>query len=842
MKKSIIFIIILFMIEFTSVFGELVDITYVKTTNEIVVIATFTKPPKVQYYSKNGSKTVHFFVINDTLVSPIFLPISAESVEGVQIIPFKDTMNLFVYTLTPINANYSVTGSKLYIRLPMSFSSRRLTANFVNLKSEFVLRDIADFFGINLVVYNGAMGKVINSRANNSTLEQILRGILTLSGLSYAYSEDQTLYIGTPEEIERTFLLSFQISAEKVSSEEMSKMFIESIYSLPSSDKSKLFTYGGTKEYRTIASAIGLAASMVAKKIDPKPKWEYVNFIADFNDVQNLLQNLKKIYDFDFVILPELKKVALSGADIEKVKNFLLALQPLQKPKLEEQYKIISSEYPQRVANFLKSLYTNINVQVFGDKVYVPVEFENIAKALIQDPVISKPWKMTFSEITEDIVKTALDYLDVTQEYYILKSYEDSVYVTLFVSEKKFGEFLNIVNSIGTTTMSIKADDELLKKFKVDVIESFADGSKLVRGKIKEIEKLKKAVQENLDTVVIKAEPLDPTKDVISKLTGYTVEFSDGYWIFTVPKQDITKIQEKMEDIRDKYGKNLIVLSDQYDEKAIELVKKLYNVEIYLLSDKTVIYGALAQSAKEFMERFSREDSIIYEIQTIDANLKTMLEDNFGVKVYSFDNFAYIVGKRENVEKARLYVKSTETMIVSVDFVLTSSHIDYIKNVFKVDTTYFENLNKIRISGTIENVLRAAAYLKSLASTIELKSVKSSNNLNKDDLEKIAKFIEISVVIEQVGDVLYLKGTKEEIARLNEEIDKLSQIPELNYEIVSYDDSVDSIMKELYKVETYKTKAGYVVYGTQEQINKVKELAKVFVEGKKIYELISYPE
>ncbi|WP_448378643.1 STN domain-containing protein, partial [Fervidobacterium sp.] len=768
--------VILFLLVFTNSFAELIDLTYVKTSSEIVIIVSFTKTPTVQYYSKNGSKTVHFFVVNDTCVSPIYLPINAESVDAVQVIPFRDAVNLFVYTLTPVSATYNVTGSRLYIRLPLSTSAKRMSANFTNLKSEVVFKDLADFFGINLVLYDSAKGKLVNTSVNNSTVEQILRNLLTITGLSYAYSEDRTLYIGSKEDIEKSFALNFQLPDGKISVEELSKLFMESIYALSLSDKSKLFTYGGSNEYKILASAIGLAAREAAKKMEPKPTWYYFSYTVDEKELEGFLEKLKKIYVFDFVLLPEIRQIALTGDDYQKVQELIKTFKPAQKPAIEAQYKTFTSEYPQRVAEFLKQLYKDVDVKVIGDKLYVSADYENVVKKLLEDPVIARPWKVMFSDISEDTIKTALDYLDITEPNYIVKSHDNTVYVTLFVNEKKYKEFLDLVNAMSFTTATVKADEAFLKSFNIIVVQTFSDGSKLVKGKLKEIERLKKAIEENIVAVVIRAEPSDPSRDVISKVLGYPVDITtDGYWIITVPKQESSNVQEKVKNIRENFGKSIITLNGRYDESAVEIARKIYSVEIYTLTDKLIIYGSQASNAKQFLEKLT-----------------------------------------------------VENFIVPIQIALSNVHIEYVRKVYDVEVIYFPEMNKAVVFGPTERALRAAAYLKSLTMQSDLEALKLPSSLKKEDLEKLNSLFELNVKVEVIGDTIYLKGRRNDIEKLKSEIEKLTQSPELKYELINYDEVLDSVVKELYGVKTYKVKSGYVVYGTQEQLANVKSFVSGF--------------
>jgi len=48
------------------------------------------------------------------------------------------------------------------------------------------------------------------------------------------------------------------------------------------------------------------------------------------------------------------------------------------------------------------------------------------------------------------------------------------------------------------------------------------------------------------------------------------------------------------------------------------------------------------------------------------------------------------------------------------------------------------------------------------------------------------------------------------------------------YDVISYDESLDEILRKLYNVQTYKIKSGYIVYGTQEQLASVKSFVSGF--------------
>ncbi|PHJ12441.1 hypothetical protein IM41_07600, partial [Fervidobacterium sp. SC_NGM5_G05] len=301
----------------TLLYSELLDVSYVTSTNEIVIVLSFSKAPNVLYYGKNESRTVHYFLIDDFAKGSIYLPISIGSTEGVQIVPIDGKVNAFVYTLTPGSVKYNTTGTKLYIRLPYSMSSKRLTASFANIKSDILIKDVAEFFGIKVVLYDGAKDKSVSIKLDNSSIEDVIRTILTAANLSYAYASDQVMYIGSKEEIQKNFAVFWQVYDAQVNVEKLREVLSAGSYLGLTRDKSKVFIYGGVNEYKMIAEAL------VPMKVQD---WYYISYNVSDKDIEEALSQISKIYGFttdDYVILKEQKKIAVKTSKPLEVENLL---------------------------------------------------------------------------------------------------------------------------------------------------------------------------------------------------------------------------------------------------------------------------------------------------------------------------------------------------------------------------------------------------------------------------------------------------------------------------------------------------------------------------------------
>ncbi|MFN4223278.1 MAG: type II secretion system protein GspD [Fervidobacterium nodosum] len=899
-KYFIVFLVLVFFN--TLLYSELLDVSYVTSTNEIVIVLSFSKAPNVLYYGKNESRTVHYFLIDDFAKGSIYLPISIGSTEGVQIVPIDGKVNAFVYTLTPGSVKYNTTGTKLYIRLPYSMSSKRLTASFANIKSDILIKDVAEFFGIKVVLYDGAKDKSVSIKLDNSSIEDVIRTILTAANLSYAYASDQVMYIGSKEEIQKNFAVFWQVYDAQVNVEKLREVLSAGSYLGLTRDKSKVFIYGGVNEYKMIAEAlvpmkvqdwyyisynvsdkdIEEALSQISKiygfttddyvilkeqkKIAVKTskplevenllkqimarieqrKWYYIQYSISENDLSSLITSLQKIYDIkDFAILQSDKKLAILVDDASIVPQVEKIIKSAESKvaQLSVTYVPVDVNYPERVQAVLKEIYPNSNPKVVSGKLYVVSGYEKIALSLSKEPYIGNPWKIVIDDVPENVVISILKYIGVLENDFDMKTIENKVIVNLFSSEDTYKKFLKYVDVLGESTYIVKADENFLKKFKVTILQNFSDGTKLVQGRINEIERLKKSISEEITNFAIQKIPTDPPAEVISKLTGYVVEDKDKYFIVTVSKSEIETAKTTIEKVRKDYGNTMIILPDKYKSEAKKAVEDIYNVKIYQIGENIVLQGSLVDDAKKFLENFVQESENIVEILgKIEPNSSKMLGELFNVKLYQAGDVSYIVGTPSNVSKAKEYAKLIESVSVDLSFKIGQNHVDYLKKVYNVDVDYFPNIDKVVITGLKENTSKAASYLRSLTPSDSILSVKLPQNLKKEEIDKLTKLIASNVEIEQVGDALYIKGEIKDIEKIKQEIEKLSKTPERKYLLINYPDSFDSVIKALYSVETYKTSQGYIIFGTNEQIENVKKFLSENAVSDKSYTLLSYPE
>ncbi|HPC79482.1 MAG TPA: hypothetical protein PK258_04360, partial [Fervidobacterium sp.] len=82
------------------------------------------------------------------------------------------------------------------------------------------------------------------------------------------------------------------------------------------------------------------------------------------------------------------------------------------------------------------------------------------------------------------------------------------------------------------------------------------------------------------------------------------------------------------------------------------------------------------------------------------------------------------------------------------------------------------------------------------------------------------------------GDTLYLKGKKEDIDKAKSQIMNLLSPTEKKYAIFTYPEELDALIKSIFKVDTYKLSQGFMVLGTNEQLQSVSKFLPEVVETK----------
>ncbi|MCX7654878.1 MAG: hypothetical protein N2Z58_09425, partial [Fervidobacterium sp.] len=409
--------------------------------------------------------------------------------------------------------------------------------------------------------------------------------------------------------------------------------------------------------------------------------------------------------------IQQILKDAKAAKSIEKEET----KETKEQVEVELRYTAVDVLYPQRIANAMQILYPKSNPKVSNGKLYVVSGFEQFVESLSKDPIIGAPWKVIVEDVSEEVINIAAEYLGIDKENYTVKTINEKLIVTIFASQETYKRFLNFLDMFGNVSYLVRVDDEYLKRFNVRILQSFSDGTKLVSGKIKEIERLKKAISEDITTYTVQQLPTDPSPEIFSKLTGTVVESKDGLLIFTVSKSRMESLKREIEQIRKSYSVNILVLEDKFSTEEKDAVEKIYGVKVYNVDDKIIIYGNLANEARNMLESLANKNQVIELVQQrVSDGMLDMLKSLFKINIYNVGNAMYIVGSKDSVEQAKKYILSYTSMEVSTNVEMSQSHIEYISKVYNVQVEYFQNIRKARVSGFSENVQKAISYISSL--------------------------------------------------------------------------------------------------------------------------------
>jgi len=168
---------------------------------------------------------------------------------------------------------------------------------------------MSDFFGLNVSLYDSAKNKDVSIKLSNASIEETIRSVLVATNLSYAYSANQVLYFGSSDDIMKNFGTFWQIYDGQVDVERLKTVLGSGAYAAYSKDKSKLFVYGGVKEYRLLAEAL---------VPNPKETWYYVPYTASDSEIEGYMGKLSQIYDIKYVIVPNLKRLQFTALTLNK--------------------------------------------------------------------------------------------------------------------------------------------------------------------------------------------------------------------------------------------------------------------------------------------------------------------------------------------------------------------------------------------------------------------------------------------------------------------------------------------------------------------------------------------
>ncbi|ODN30090.1 hypothetical protein [Fervidobacterium thailandense] len=815
----------------TLVFSSLVDVNYTSTQNEVVLIFSFSSTPRVLYYGQNQSSTVHYFHLSNSGKYLSYVPVSTGSVEGVQIVPADVGLDLFVFCLTPVRATHNVVGNKLYVRFPRSFSPKRITVNFLGIKSDLFLREISEYFGIDIFLYDGAKGKVVNLKLTEATLEDVIRSFLSSSGLSYAYGSGKVLYFGTVEEISKNFAMSWQVYDKEVNLEKLKEIFGKGTYVAYTKDKSKLFVYGGLREYKLIAEAL---------VTEPSKNWIFVKYPdgATDREIEDLLKRFAEGTDLKYMLLPANRQIALLGnqEEIEKLSKILAVYKPAVLRSTSTIFSFVQVSYPERVKEAILKVVPDIKVDVQGNLLIVPKEFEDFARTLASYTSVASPYRITLDDVSEETVKGAARALGISEKDMIVTASANKVHVVLFTTESLYQRFLTLVDTLEQKTEIVRASSETVEKYKLKTLERYSDGSVLVSGKRTELEKLRKEL-ESKTTVVVKANPADPPVEILSRILGYTVEENQGYIVAEVSKSDVEEFQKRLQEVRESYGRKMVITVNSYSEEIKKIAADLYKVSFYASGDNLLIVGINAVEAKKFLDTFLElPDQFIAKVDPIDEQLGNMLSKLFKVEVYRTEGATYLVGKKVNVDLAKQYIEAKASDVVNLKVKISNEVIEYVKALYGVSLSYFSELNVALLSGSKDQVQKAKKFLESLEVSTEVAYIDLGSTLKEEDINNLVQLLGLKIDVKKIGPGVYISGERSAVVKLKNEVENLKKTIETknpvvtnSYVFLTYPEELDEVVRKIFEgVKTFKLGSGYVVYGTTEQVKLVEQFVNEF--------------
>lgn len=802
-------------------FSSLIDVNYTSTPNEVVLIFTFSSAPSVLYYGQNQSSTVHYLLLSSTGNYTSYIPVSAGSVEGVQVVPADGRLNIFVFCLTPVRANYNVAGNKLYVRFPRSFSSKRITVNFLGIKSDLFLREISEYFGIDIFLYDGAKGKTVNLKLTDASLEDVIRSFLSSTGLSYAYGSGKVLYFGTTEEISKNFAMSWQVYDKELNLEKLKEVFGKGTYVAYTKDKSKLFVYGGLREYRLIAEALAT---------EPSKNWVFAKYPEGATDreIEDLLKRIVEGTDLKYMLLPTNRQIALLGnqEDVERILGILTVYKPVVYKSTSNVFSFVQVNYPERVKEALLKIVPDVKVEILGNLLIVPKEFEDLAKTLASYSSVASPYRIVLEDVSEEAVKGAAKVLGISDKDVIVTMSGNKVHIALFTTEGQYQRFLSLIDTLEQRTEVVRASKETIEKYKLKILERYSDGSILVSGKRADIEKLKKEL-ESKTTVVVKLTPSDPPVEILSRILGYPLEENQGYIVAEVSKSEVENFQRRLQEIRENYGRKIVMTVNSYSEEVTKIVSELYKVTFYASGDKLLIFGINALEAKKFLDTFLElPDQFIAKVDPIDEQLGNMLSKLFKVEIYKTESATYIVGKKANVDLARQYIEAKASDVVNLKTKISNEVVDYVRALYGVSLNYFPELNLALLSGSKDQVEKAKKFLEGLEVNTDVAYIELGNKLQEEDVSNLVKLLGLKIDVKKIGPGVYVSGERSAVVKLKDELERLKKlIDEIKdeYAFMMYSEELDKIVKEIFKVMTFKFGPGYVVYGPSDKVKSVEK-------------------
>lgn len=793
-KRILVFILIsLSLIAFT----EIKSINYYDNDENIVVLLELDHQvqPKNVNFGWNESQTVHYLELEENYLENSFIPVSKGPLEGIQIINTKNGVNVFLFTILPTEINWYVINNKVFVLIPLSISEKKVNYSFINAPIEIVIRELADTIGMDVSLYESVRNKKINLVVSNTTIEDAFRKfLLNNPDISYAFDPNKTLYLGSPEEISKNFARYWYIYDGQVNADKIKQLLGSGTFISYLKDKSKIFVYGGVREHRMIADAIS---------ITPTESWHYFTYEIDENTLTDFLNNISTIFDFKFVILKGLKQVAIySNNEVSNTIGYFISTLKSEDFYEESNMEKVKVDYPERIKNLLDRIGVKNNV--IGEYIEVPKRYVPLVMNLNNDRVVGNPFRIILEDVYLDTVNNAISYLNISPEDSNVAEKNGKIFVTLFVTEEKYRRFQQFIEIASTKTAKVDLDEKLLENYQIKVLSKDESGI-LIEGKEKIIDEIIKVAEEynlskkvekikeeksNLVKYTLELLPTDPSLEIFEVLLNATPSyFTNDYAIFDVNKDELESFKEKINNIRNEFGKKTKFLEGYLvDETLKNLIKELYEVDVIQLNNGYILRGLKVDQAVEFVKKYAVEKE---NIEIVSKSIEIELENSNEIieivkNIYNVDStyFAgikilYLRGRKESVESAIDFIESLKEKFPAKESklkVLDLSATEQLKNILSEITNLkvFTYQDKTILYGTEESISNAEVIINNLTSETIVSKIDTDL-----DFEKIQKFVSFlygeDVKVINVGNSVYFKGPKVYVEDVIKQLNLISQ-------------------------------------------------------------------
>ncbi|MBO8160136.1 MAG: type II and III secretion system protein [Thermosipho sp. (in: Bacteria)] len=801
MKKLLVILTIIFAI---LSFSEVTNITYYTTDENVVVLIELNhqiQPSKVNF-GWNESETVYFLELKDNYISNSFIPVSKGPLEGIQVINTTNGINMFFFTILPTKIDWYVLNNKVFVNIPITISSKRVTYSFVNAPLDVVIRDLAETVGIDVSVYQGARNKTVNLVVSNTTVEDAFRQLfLNNPEISYAFSPEKRLYVGTPEEISANFAKYWYIYDGEVNADKIKVLLGSGTFINYLKDKAKIFVYGGVREHRMIADAISTT---------PTESWHYFGYEIDEKTLESFLNKISNVYDFKFVILDALKQVAIySNNDVANTLGYFLTVLKTEDMLIEQSMEKVKVRYPERIKNVLDKV--GIKNNIIGEYVEVPKKYVPLVYQLNDDRTVGNPYRLVFEDVYKETIQNALTYLNISPENGKVTEQNGKVFVTLFVNEELYKRFMQFADIASTKVIKVQIDKNLIKNYDVKIINEDEFGL-MVEGKEKIIDEIKKLEEEYKKALAAKkAEetkkstvkytlnllPTDPSIEVFEALLDVTpVYYTDKYAVFELNKDEVDSFEDKIKMIRSEFGKKIKYLSGYIvDDNLKNLVKEIYDVDVIEISNGYLFTGINVNDAIKFVSNYARTKE---DIKIVTKSLEIDLENSDEVvtilkEIYDIDSIyfpgikvLYMKGKNESVENAEKFVVSLKNKQSDEQLkfkVLELTTTEQLKNILSeiAGLQVYTYQDKTILYGSEISINKAEEIIQNVISESIIKRVET--NIDYEKVEKFVKFLygdKVSVI--NIGNSIYFKGPKIYVDEIVSQLDLLDTTASIEQE------------------------------------------------------------